>query len=145
MSILVGPLSHVMDLVARHNPRRVISVLDPDMTFPELGPAYADHHLRLSLHDIHDPEPGMTEPAESHMLELVTFLGQCRSDELLLVHCKAGISRSTATAFIAACYMNPGVPERTIATTLRQVAPLARPNEALVRHADTVMQRAGRM
>ena len=37
MKILVCPLSKVEDMVAEHWPARVISMLDPDRTFPELG------------------------------------------------------------------------------------------------------------
>lgn len=57
----------------------------------------------------------------------------------------AGIGRSTAAAYIANCWRYPGVSERRIAELLREAAPLARPNETLVRRSDTALNRNGRM
>ena len=73
------------------------------------------------------------------------FLEGCSPTDRLLIHCRAGIGRSTAAAFIVACHQYPAVSELEIAKTLRQVAPLARPNETLVKVADDVMVRGGRM
>jgi predicted protein tyrosine phosphatase len=64
---------------------------------------------------------------------------------LLLIHCRAGIGRSTAAAYVATCWRHPEVSERRIAELLRRVAPLARPNETVVRLFDTAMNRGGRM
>ena len=63
----------------------------------------------------------------------------------LLVHCRAGIGRSTAAAYVAACVAHPEIDERKIAEALRQASPLARPNETLVLLADREMGRDGRM
>lgn len=134
-----------MDLVAERKPSRVISVLDPEMVFPDLGPSYEGRHLRLSFHDAHYPEPGLTLATEEHAAALMAFLREWKDDESLLVHCRAGIGRSTATAFVAACYRNPDVAELTIAQELRRVAPLARPNAKVIALADTCMNRRGRM
>lgn len=145
MSILVSPLSQLPDLLLGRKPGRVISVLDPGVPFPELGPPYIDRHLRLAFHDAHSPATGVTVPSAQHIAQLLAFLTAWDANESLLVHCRAGIGRSTATAFVAACYRNPHVSELNIAIELRRVAPLARPNETLVKLADTVMDRNGRM
>lgn len=145
MSILVSPLSQVMELVGQRRPDHVISLLDPDMPFPELGPAYDGRHLRLEFHDVNEPLPGMIPPGDDHVGHLLRFLGDSADGQSLLVHCRAGISRSTATAFIVACYRNPDIDELAIARELRRVAPLARPNETLIAIADRLMKRGGRM
>lgn len=62
-----------------------------------------------------------------------------------LIHCRAGISRSTAAAFVTACALNPLADEEAIAVALRRVAPFARPNELLVRLGDSALAREGRM
>jgi predicted protein tyrosine phosphatase len=134
-----------MELVAERKPTRVISVLDPDMPFPDLGPSFMGRHLRLSFHDAHFPEPGLVLASADHAAALVGFLDQWKSGESLLVHCRAGIGRSTATAFVAACHRNPGVPELEIARELRRVAPLARPNAKVIALSDAHMNRQGRM
>lgn len=145
MSIVVCPLSRVDAMVALHRPARVISMLDPDRPFPELGPRYAGAHLRLSFHDIEVASTGVVAPAAGHVRELLAFIRAWDPVEPLLIHCRAGISRSTATAYIAACMKRPEVDEHDVAVALRDAAPLARPNGTLVRLADAEMARNGRM
>jgi predicted protein tyrosine phosphatase len=62
-----------------------------------------------------------------------------------VVHCYAGISRSTAGAFIAACALNPARDEVAIAKAIRGSSRTAMPNPMLVSHADRVLGRNGRM
>jgi predicted protein tyrosine phosphatase len=145
MKIIVCPLSKVQQLVAAHTPERVVSLLDPDFDFPELGSMYLDRHLRLHLHDVHGCAPAQVVPAPKHIDQLLAFLGKWQRSSPLLIHCRAGIGRSTAAAFIAACLHNQNVDERTIALELRRVSPLARPNQALIELADAAMGRDGRM
>jgi predicted protein tyrosine phosphatase len=145
MKIIVCPLSKVEQLVAAHTPERVVSLLDPDFDFPDLGSTYRDRHLRLHLHDVHECAPGQVAPTPKHIDQLLAFLGKWQRSSPLLVHCRAGIGRSTATAFIAACVHNQNVDERTIALELRRVSALARPNQALIGLADAAMGRNGRM
>jgi predicted protein tyrosine phosphatase len=145
MTILVCPLSRVAEVVAARAPERVISVLDPDFEFPELGGAFHGRHLRLRFHDIHVATDGQTLPTHDHARELIEFLDGWTRTGPMLVHCRAGIGRSTAVAFIAACLHNPYTSERMIARALRQASSNARPNETLVALADAVLQRDGRM
>ena len=145
MTILVCPLSKVTDMIVAHAPERIISLLAPEVTFPETGPAYVERHLRLRFHDIRVPTEGQVMPSAKHIDDLLTFLAAWDRTDPILIHCRAGISRSTATAFIAACLHNPHTDEQQIAVALRRVSPLARPNETLIRLADYAMKRNGRM
>ncbi|HEV8599614.1 MAG TPA: hypothetical protein VGQ69_09665 [Gemmatimonadales bacterium] len=145
MTILVCPLSKVGEQISAHRPGCVISLLDPAGGFPELGPQYLDRHLRLGFHDILSPAENLVMPAAEHVAELLRFLEAWDRGDPLLVHCRAGISRSPAAAFIAACFLNPEIRENEIALALRRAAPLARPNETLVALADDALGRAGRM
>jgi predicted protein tyrosine phosphatase len=63
----------------------------------------------------------------------------------LVVHCWAGISRSTAAAFAALCAINPDVDEELIARRLREASPTAYPNRLMIRLADAALGRRGRM
>jgi predicted protein tyrosine phosphatase len=132
-------------MVETRRPSRVISLLDPETPFPDLGQGFADRHLRLSFHDAHLPWPGVTLPAPHHVAQLLRFIDAWDGAHPLLVHCFAGIGRSTATAFVTACYRNPEASELDIAKTLRRVAPHARPNQSLVDLADALLDRNGRM
>lgn len=145
MTLVVCPLSKVTEMIALHRPGRVISLLDPDWPFPELGSDYADRHLRLSFHDVNDAVALEIAPSITHVQEVIRFVEDWVGDDALLIHCRAGISRSTAAAFIIACLRNADRSELDIAVALREVSPLARPNLALVRHADREMGRNGRM
>lgn len=145
MTILVCPLSKVTDTIAARAPERIVSLLDPDFAFPETGPAYFGRHLRLRLHDVHMPTEGHVMPTAKHVDELLAFLALWSRTAPILIHCRSGIGRSTATAFIAACLYNPNADERQIVGALRRASPLARPNEALIKLADMAMSRNGRM
>jgi predicted protein tyrosine phosphatase len=66
-----------------------------------------------------------------------------------VVHCYAGISRSTAGAYVAACECDQRadmlVAWKLIARELRRVSPTATPNGRLVALADRILRRDGRM
>ena len=145
MTIFVSGLSRVADMISLHAPTRVVSLLDPDSAFPELGPAYAGRHLRLRFHDAHAGGDGLVMPRPEDIARLIGFIEAGEPLDPILIHCRAGIGRSTAAGFVAACLRNPSVSEHELAVTLRRVAPFARPNEEVIRLADAVMGRDGRM
>ena len=145
MGIVVCPRSRVTELVGHYKPSRVISLLDPGSSFPELGPAYTEKHLRLEFHDVHLPILTFILPARAHIDKFLRFIDTWNPAESLLIHCQAGIGRSPATAFITACFHNPHADERDIALKLRGACALVRPNELWIRVADDAMGRRGRM
>jgi predicted protein tyrosine phosphatase len=103
------------------------------------------NHLILGMDDITVPVDGNTHPAEEHVVELIEFVQRWDRRAPLVMHCFAGISRSTAGAFISACALNPGRNEAAIAQTIRRSSPTAMPNIMLVSHADRILGRRGRM
>lgn len=145
MVIVVCPLSRVAETIESEQPERVISLLDPTGPFPELGPRYAGRHLRLTFHDVHESSPEVIAPSLDHVRELLEFVRQWDGGHPLLVHCRAGISRSTAAAYVVMCLTNPHADEFELALILRRASPLARPNETLVSLADREMGRNRRM
>jgi len=145
MRIWVSSLAKVHDVHDAVDPSAVVSLLAPGDVFPSLEGVSADRHHKIHLHDIREPKDDHVTPGEEHVRDLVTFLSEWRPDTPLLVHCWAGISRSTATAFIAACLHNPDANEMTIAQALRDASPTAYPNTLIIAHADKIMDREGRM
>lgn len=131
--------------MASLKPWGVVSFLDPGWLFPYFGGIHGPNHLKLAFHDVHSSEGGQVPPSRPFVEKFVTFLDRWDRQGRLLVHCRAGIGRSTAGGFVAACFANPHISERRIAEDLRRVAPLARPNETLIRVADQVLNRDGRM
>jgi predicted protein tyrosine phosphatase len=63
----------------------------------------------------------------------------------MVVHCFAGVSRSSAAALAIACERNPDAPELEIALTLRRLAPHAYPNRRITALADEMLGRRGRL
>src|SRR5512135_3839581 len=74
-----------------------------------------ENHLVLPVDDITMPAEGYTAPGEEHVKRLIDFVGTWDRAAPMVVHCFAGISRSTAGAFVAACTLNPGRDEQQIA------------------------------
>jgi predicted protein tyrosine phosphatase len=105
----------------------------------------AQNHLILGMDDIAAPMDGYTHPAEEHVTQLIDFVREWDRKAPLVMHCYAGISRSTAGAFITACALNPQRDEARIAQIIRRSSATAMPNLMLVSHADRVLGRHGRM
>ena len=131
LKIIVCPLSRVEQMVETHHPERVVSLLDPGSEFPDLGPCYRSRHLRLQFHDAHDCVGGQVAPAVSHVHQLLNFVSGWMRSAPIIVHCRAGIGRSSAAGFIAACLHSVDETELEIAHALRRASSLARPNELL--------------
>jgi predicted protein tyrosine phosphatase len=144
MKIWVSPLSEVHNVVAAARPERVVSLLGAT-PFPEIAGYDEDRHYRVNVDDVREEREGWITPGAEHVSGIVTFLKDWRLEAPLLIHCWAGISRSTATAFIAACLHNPETDEGEIARELRRASPTAWPNARIVALADDILGRKGRM
>ena len=101
----------------------VLSILDPDWPVPDAFGAYGDHaRLELRFHDvIEESYPDRSAPQQEHVADLLAFgrglLGVPHDDAHLLVHCHAGISRSTASMALVLAQALPDV--RPIASSRR--------------------------
>ena len=104
-----------------------------------------ENHLVLAVDDIAMPMEGYTVPAEEHVERLIEFVGKWDRAAPMVVHCYAGISRSTAGAFVAACALNPARDELAIAWDIRSASRTAQPNARIVTIADRLLKRQGRM
>src|SRR3954449_1571424 len=103
------------------------------------------NHLRVSMDDITEQMDGFVAPSEAHIEKLLNFVRGWDRTAPLVVHCYAGISRSTASAFAAACMLNPHRDEISIARQIRAASPIASPNRLIVGLADKALGREGRM
>jgi predicted protein tyrosine phosphatase len=112
--------------------KRPSSVLEPN-------------HLKVSIDDITEPTDGFVVPSTLHVERVLDFVRQWTRDAPMVIHCYAGISRSTASAFAAACLLNPHRDELSIARQIRDASPTASPNRLLVTLADKALGREGRM
>ncbi len=104
-----------------------------------------ENHLVLAVDDITAPMDGYTAPAHEHVQRLIDFVGAWDRKAPMVMHCFAGISRSTAGAYVAACALNPGRDEMQIAWDIRRASRTAQPNARIVSIADRLLERDGRM
>ena len=81
-----------------------------------------ENHLVLAIDDIAAPMEGFTAPATEHVERLIEFVGTWDRAAPMVVHCYAGISRSTAGAFVTACALNPNRDELQIAQAIRRAS-----------------------
>ena len=143
--IHVCSLARLHATVEETGARRVVTLMrDVELVRRPPSIEHADH-LLLRLDDISEHLDGYTVPGEEHVAELLTFVRSWDRAAPLVVHCYAGVSRSTAGAFVAACALNPRRPETEIALDIRRLSPTATPNIRIVRLADRMLGRDGRM
>jgi predicted protein tyrosine phosphatase len=143
--IHVCSMAKVGETVAATGAARLVTLLSAGTLFSRPAPIAAANHLFLAVNDIVEDQPGMVAPGRTHVEALLAFVRGWDRAAPLVVNCFAGVSRSTAAAYIAAAALAPSRDEAELAWTLRRLSPTATPNLRLVRHADAILQRKGRM
>jgi len=143
--IIVCPLNKVQPLVDMHGVSHVISLLGPDTPQRRFEGIEPKRHLWLSCHDIIQAADGFILPCATDADKLVNFLKGWDRSAPMLIHCWAGISRSTAAAYTAMCLFRPDRDEEELAWQLREASPSASPNRLIVSFTDAVLGREGRM
>jgi predicted protein tyrosine phosphatase len=143
--IIVGPLSKVQPLVDTHGVRHVVTLLAPDTPHESPRGVDQERHLKLFFHDIVQQLDGHTPPTAADAEKMLAFFQSWQREAPMLIHCWAGISRSTAAAFTALCMLRPTADEEELALELRRASPSATPNRLIVSLADDILGRQGRM
>jgi predicted protein tyrosine phosphatase len=143
--IHVCSLARLHDTVRETGARHVVTLIKDITLVHRPSEIAAENHLLLDMDDISEHIDGYVMPAEQHIDDMLRFVRRWDRSAPLVVHCYAGISRSTAGAFVTACALNPRRDERQIARALRLASPTAYPNMRIVRLADRALQRNGRM
>jgi len=144
-TIHVCALRHVPEMVKRTGARHLVSVINAELLPVTPTSISRDRHLKLNMHDVIEAQPDSTAPATNHVMELLDFMQSWDKQAPILIHCFAGLSRSTAAAFISLCALNPRTPEEIIARALRRSSDTAIPNKLFVALADRALRREGRM
>jgi predicted protein tyrosine phosphatase len=125
--------SHVLTVMAR-----VDQVERPASVLPA-------NHLKVAMDDITEAMDGYVAPSAHHIEQVLNFVRGWDRNAPLVIHCYAGVSRSTASAFAAACALNPQREEIVFARQIRSASPMASPNRLIVSLADQALGREGRM
>ncbi|MEX0953945.1 MAG: tyrosine phosphatase family protein [Rhizobiaceae bacterium] len=143
--LFVCSLPRMPEVVERVRAKRLVSLLNAGTPVDRPRTIAESDHLTLSMHDIVDVLPEMVPPGEAHVRNLIAFAREWDKARPMVVHCFAGISRSTAAAYIIASVLAPERDEAQLAQDLRLASPSATPNARLVAVADKLLGRDGRM
>jgi len=143
--ILVTPLADIEKVIGLDRPSHLLSLLGPDYMIAAHPRFPGGRHLRVEIHDISETIEGQIAPGRAHVDQVLAFADSWDRASPMLIHCWAGISRSTASMFMILCKLNPEADELDILRRMRRLAPHIQPNRRLVTFADERLGRDGRM
>ncbi|MHB8886262.1 MAG: tyrosine phosphatase family protein [Methylovirgula sp.] len=143
--IHVCSIFKIADMAEATGARSLVTLINDDIIVHRPASIAPERHLFVAISDIVTETEGHVLPSETHVASLLEFVKLWDREHPLLIHCFAGISRSTAAAFISACALSPQRDENDIAQAIRQASPTATPNPRLVAVADNMLRRDGRM
>lgn len=141
----VSPLSKLDATVAACGASHLVTLINVNTKVERPAGIEESRHLFLGMSDISQPMDGHVLAGGEHVERLVAFVKTWDRAAPLVIHCWAGISRSTAAAYITACALAPQRDEEEAAAALRAASPSATPNARLVALADVMLGRDGRM
>ena len=143
--ILITPLSAIERSIQRYSPSHLVTLLSPEHMIPTPDGVAPDNHLRLAVDDVGEAWVSDCAPCAKHVDDLIQFGRKWTGESPMIVHCWAGVSRSTAAAYALLCDRFRTGTELQIAKALRNRAPHASPNPLIVSLADAALGRGGRM
>jgi len=123
----------------------VLSILDPETPAPS---ALADcQRLELRFHDVIEPRANMHPPGPEHVRGILRFGRELpatpNADSHLVVHCHAGVSRSTAAMLLILAQAEPDRPATELAAELLRIRAKAWPNLLIIEFGDQMLGRGG--
>lgn len=126
----------------------VLSILDPGHQELASFGAYGEHQrLELRFHDVIEENDGQAAPSHNDVARILAF-GRDLTEEPegvghLLVHCHAGISRSTAALTMILAQANPNRQADEAIAAVAEIRAKAWPNLRMIEIADEMMNRKG--
>lgn len=155
MNITICGLDELQPFIGKAT--HVISIIDLDdaENLPRMDVA-PGNHLVICCDDVHSeaeatsreaimPGSTCTPPTKAMVRSALTFAKNLPPDHFLLVHCRAGISRSTALAYAIMCQDQIGSIEDDVLQQVLNIRREASPNRLIVKYADQLLARSGRM
>jgi predicted protein tyrosine phosphatase len=124
----------------------VLSILDPNSPDPLEFAAFAPHRrLILRFHDVIEPQPDQIAPTREDVERLLVFGREVSEtpEANLLIHCRAGVSRSTAAAALILTQANPEWPASMALDAVAAIRPRAWPNLLILEFGDALLGRNG--
>lgn len=125
----------------------VLSILDPGHPDLDAFGAYGEHaRLELRFHDAIDQRPDEELPQSQHVEALLRFgreMLEEPGEKRLLVHCHAGVSRSTAATVLLLAQAAPELSAEAIMAEVARLRDRAWPNLRIIEIGDALLGRGG--
>lgn len=124
----------------------MLSMLDPHERYDDIViPSSAHHQGRIMFHDLDDIEVRAPKyctyipPQKEHIRQIMEFFQHVRAHNGhgVLIHCEAGISRSTASGIIGLCSL--GIDPEAAFNYVTGLIDMALPNRRMLRLADEML------
>ena len=124
--------------------RRIISILDPAAPEPQELRDLQGDVLTLRFDDVITTGGPYQAPTQGDVERMLAFDREHDVHDALVIHCTAGISRSTAAFAILLAQRRPAT-EAEIFAELRAIRPKAWPNSLMIALADDILGAQGRL
>lgn len=126
----------------------VLSIVDPDRAPLEAFGSYGEHaRLELRFHDIIEEVEGLEAPQPHHVEQVLTFgrdiMREPESLRHLLVHCHAGVSRSTAAMTLLLAQAQPHLSAPEVLRQVLAIRSKAWPNLRMLTFGEQQLRRPG--
>ncbi|MDR6218299.1 hypothetical protein [Deinococcus soli (ex Cha et al. 2016)] len=112
----------------------IVTITDPGHAPCERSGQYGPR-LHLEFLDVDHPVPGTCRP--EHLSQVLAFL-RANPTGHVHVNCRAGISRSTATALLVLHERHPQLDAGALSAEVLRVRPEAEPNRVVLTHVEQI-------
>ncbi|MEL6920202.1 MAG: tyrosine phosphatase family protein [Pseudomonadota bacterium] len=143
--LVVCPVTQIARVAAKHQPSHMLTVMSEAAPVPRPASVIEKSHKTLIFNDIAHARDGLVLPGHTHVESMLAFARDWDRQSPMLIHCYAGVSRSTASAYVIASALLQDADPFALAQDLRFRSPTATPNPKLVSLGDDILGKGGAM
>lgn len=143
MNIAICSRNKVAETMKAHSATHVLSLLDPGVrTFlhPKIK---AEWKLMVMADELYSDLPNA--PTVEHVKEIIEYGLSLPEDSSLLVHCEAGVSRSTAASLVIMVAREGVEAIPSCIEVLKWIRPQSCPNRLIINYADQLLGCGGKL
>ena len=130
--------NQVRKTVKRFEATHLISLVDPHDRMPRPHRIERGNHLVMHFDDVDDPRLP-DAPQREHLVRAIEWVERLPETARLVVHCTAGVSRSTALSY---ALLRCSMPDQKAMDYVLKIRPEAQPNELMMHHLEAIFDQA---